>query len=76
MYSKFYCKSCDRIFDAEGTKAEYLDPVFGPCASYVANCPDCGTGSKEYFKPKQYKSSQENMPACGNPNGYCPHCQV
>ena len=76
MISRFYCKECDQVFDAEGTKIEYMDPVFGPCARYVTNCPTCDTESKEYIKPKQFKSvSLDSILACGNPNTCCPGCQ-
>lgn len=71
MTGKFHCKSCDNIFEAEGIKKEYTDPVFGPCSSYYANCPDCAGESKEYFRPKPQKNQGREVPPCGNPNMTC-----
>ena len=75
MKNRFYCKTCDKIFETEGIKKEYTDPVFGPCASYLASCPDCNSECKEYFKPKHFKTvSAETIPPCGNPNMGCACC--
>ncbi|MFC2138391.1 hypothetical protein ACFLTE_09475 [Bacteroidota bacterium] len=72
MTGTFYCKECDKTFTTEGTKVEYNDPVFGPCASYRANCPTCGADCSEYVKPKQQKTgNNDDLPPCGNPNMTC-----
>lgn len=60
MESQFYCKSCNKIFDAEGIRKEYTDPIFGACMKYVAECPDCKTECKEYRKPVQ-KASKKSV---------------
>ena len=72
MKSKFYCKNCDQIFETERIKKEYTDPVFGPCVSYHAFCPDCDMECQEYFNPKKFRSSvSKTVPRFGNGNFGC-----
>ncbi len=71
MTGKFYCKSCNVYFTTEGTKVEYNDPIYGPCASYRADCPECGEDCSEYVKPKPQKSEDNNIPSCGAAGGSC-----
>ena len=72
MTGNFHCKKCDIVFTAEGTKVEYNDPVFGPCASYRADCPECGADCGEKIKPKvQKKSSVDSVPSCGDSKSCC-----
>ena len=67
-----YCKECDITFDHDGIKKEYSDPVFGPCAKYVATCPQCNKEVDEFRRPKPTKSYKpQNVAPCGNPNGCC-----
>jgi len=75
MRSQFFCKNCKKIFEAEGIKKEYTDPVFGPCSSFHAFCPDCNAECSEYIKPKRIKiSSSSNIPSSGC-SGPCCSCQ-
>lgn len=75
MQSKFICKNCNKIFEAEAIKKEYTDPVFGPCVSFHAFCPDCNRECQEYFKSKKIKSAiSKNIPPSGNSNTCC-SCQ-
>jgi len=63
--NKFLCRDCKNIFEAKPVKKEYIDPVFGPCSSNIANCPDCSKECNEYVKPKPQKaSSQPIMSSC------------
>jgi hypothetical protein len=52
MEYHFYCNNCDKIFPAEPNRKEYIDPVFGPCTTLTAKCPDCNADCSEYRKPK------------------------
>ena len=74
---EFKCYTCDRIFDAEGSKVEYMDPMYGLCAKTVAGCPDCGGECTEYRKPKPQKSStsgpQDSCPAYHSGSCSCCH---
>ena len=67
---KFECNSCKKTFEAEGTKKEWNDPIYGPCMKFVANCPDCGAECNEYRVPVVQKQA-EAMPApsCGAASG-------
>lgn len=71
---EFQCRTCDRIFDAEGTMKEYMSPVYGPCSKEVAVCPDCGEEATEKIKPKQAKNSSFSGPSCSS--GGCCGCGV
>ncbi len=62
----FKCYSCEAIFLAEGTKKEYVDPMYGPCSKVVAECPTCNAESSEYRAPKPQKAgSNGEIAACG-----------
>lgn len=63
---KFYCTNCQKEFEAEGRKDEYVSPVYGPCSHYVADCPDCGRESSEYRTPKASRPAKApEAPSCG-----------
>ena len=67
MKEKFYCKECELIFEAEGARKEYHDPVFGPCMKYIAMCPGCNLECTEYRRPKVSKSTIEpELPSCSS----------
>jgi len=68
---KFYCPKCKKIFEAEGKKKEWQDPIYGHCWKRTAKCPVCGTESDEYRPtgPSTKKSNLKDYPfpkcACG-----------
>lgn len=66
MKGLFECRSCTKLFEAEGTKDEWIDPVVGPCFKYVAGCPDCKSICAEFRKPKQGKEKHMHAGPCGN----------
>lgn len=57
MKNKFYCQKCQAIFEAEGKKVEYQDPIYGHCWKRVANCPACGAECSEHT-PKGSQSKK------------------
>lgn len=67
MKGKFKCTSCSRIFEADGIKKEWKDPIYGPCFKYVAACPSCKGEGTEYRPPKvQNATSHEpHHSGCG-----------
>lgn len=81
MKSKFYCQKCQEIFETEGVKLEYKDPIYGPCWKRVADCPDCGSkcdefrqksSSKKSFDFDSYVSGLRNRGGGGcNPDSSC-----
>jgi len=76
---KFKCYTCEEIFEAEGTKKEYIDPVYGPCSKMVAECPVCFAEASEYREPKPQKASgvaAGDVAPCGMTPGQagCGHC--
>ena len=73
MKKKFNCQECNKIFEADPICKEYHDPVFGPCFTFVANCPECGKESTEYRKPKPQKADvKQDFPSCTT--GTCYNC--
>jgi len=74
---EFKCYSCEKTFEAEGTRMEYMDPMYGPCTKMIAACPDCGGESSEYRKPKPVRNSasspQESCPAYHSGSCSCCH---
>lgn len=65
MSTTFYCEKCGKKFDSEGTKKEFNDPIYGPCQTNVASCPDCSCESSEYKEPKPQKSTiGYSTPSC------------
>lgn len=38
----FYCDACCTKFETEGTRTEWIDRTYGPCARWTAVCPTCG----------------------------------
>lgn len=50
----FYCENCRKIFGAKGNKKEWKSSVFGKCWKLVAQCPNCGTESREY-RPSSFR---------------------
>lgn len=56
--NKFYCSGCQNIFEAEGRKIEYTNPVYGPCWERKATCPKCGNECDEY---RQKSLSKKNF---------------
>jgi hypothetical protein len=64
----FKCYTCEEIFQAEGVKKEYIDPMYGPCAKMVADCPICHAEATEYRAPKPQKAgvgSSADIAPCG-----------
>ena len=71
MNSKFKCKTCDLIFEAEGVKIEYISKIYGPCSKKEANCPHCDVICDEYITPKSGKSTSNPSGGC---HGNCSCC--
>ena len=72
MLTKYTCSHCKTIFEAEGNKKEWTNPIYGPCMKYVALCPDCQAECDEYRVPQQSKiSSAIPQSSC---NGCCSGC--
>ncbi|MFN3302048.1 MAG: hypothetical protein ACK413_03425 [Patescibacteria group bacterium] len=63
---KFYCPKCKKIFEAEGEKREWQDPVYGSCWKMIARCPICGNKCDEY-RPSVSPSKKKGpfLPSCG-----------
>ena len=55
MKNKFYCQKCKSIFEAEGKKIEYQDPIYEHCCRRVANCPTCNAECSEYTQKSSSK---------------------
>lgn len=68
MNTVFQCPQCQLQFEAQGYKDEWLDPTFGHCWRYVADCPQCGKSSPEYKQPKA-KSKNCNSGSCESCSG-------
>ena len=65
MEDNFQCDSCKNIFDAIGSKKEWIDPIYGPCVKYTAECPACSGVSNTYRIPNQQKNnSKPDFPKC------------
>ena len=63
---EFKCYDCELIFESEGSKKEYIDPMYGPCLKTVAACPTCNEEASEFRSPKPQKSGSGNQVAsCG-----------
>lgn len=70
---KFVCPECSSVFESEGTKKVWDDPVYGSCWKYIAVSPCCNAESGEYSKPKMQKNQASTaVPACG---GHCHSCE-
>lgn len=73
----FKCENCSSIFESKGRVYEYNSPIYGPCSKKVADCPECGSVSDEYRKPRQAKGGKpsycsDQMAASGGcPSGGC-----
>lgn len=66
MNRRFKCNCTGNIFEAEGRKVEWTDPVYGASFKYVAPCPSCGKDLNEYRAPKGKEKQQSfSAPACG-----------
>ncbi len=53
----YKCFDCRHIFQAEGEKKEFVDPVYGPCLKWNAQCPLCGAEAVQHeSKPGKQKS--------------------
>lgn len=62
----FKCYNCELVFEAEGYKKDYIDPMYGPCSKIVAECQTCKGEATEYRAPKPGKaSSGGDIAACG-----------
>ena len=59
--NRFYCESCQKIFDAGGIKKKYMSSIYGPCWKLVAQCPDCKTRCNEYRQRKSGKKKSFNF---------------
>ena len=65
--NKFYCPDCRKIFEAEGKRKEWQDPIYGKCWKNVANCSVCGRECDEHrlnISSKKNKSSSSSL-GCG-----------
>ncbi len=72
---EFKCFDCQINFEGEGSKLEYMDPMYGPCSKIVAACPVCGSDSSEYRKPKPSKGASQPENSCPSyHNGSCSCC--
>jgi len=69
----FKCKSCNHLFEAVGIKEERMDPIYGPCFKYVADCPLCNKKTDEYRVPQNKKQTQQT--GCGMSGG-CGSCSM
>lgn len=59
MNMLFQCKNCDLDFEVDSpSKKEYTDPVFGPCAKYIAYCPKCNAECSEKPRRKPRRKEQ------------------
>jgi len=65
MTMKFECTKCCVVFEDEGTKKEWKDPVYGFCWKTIAYCPSCNAECSEY----RHKRSKKN---CSS--GSCSNC--
>lgn len=74
---KFKCTVCHLEFEAEGTRKEYHDPIYGPCATMIAICPVCGEECTELRAPKPQKAGKPDDMSCpsapSSSCGCCPH---
>lgn len=72
MNTTFYCEKCGKKFEAEGSKKEFNDPIYGACHTNVASCPDCNCESAEYKAAKPQKMNPGfTAPSCSG--GCCCH---
>lgn len=72
---EFKCFDCLEIFEAEGSRVDYMDPFYGPCNKTIAVCPVCGSECTEYRKPKPLKNSKQTENSCPSyHNGSCSCC--
>lgn len=65
---KFKCYTCEEIFEGEGQKKEYMDPMYGPCTKIVAECPVCYAEAIEHRDPKPQKAGvggSSDLAPCG-----------
>lgn len=68
----FYCKSCDKTFEANGVKREEIHPVFGASWWYESTCVSCegiAREIKDTLRPVN-KNSDSNKATCET--GKCP----
>ena len=73
MIKRFWCSACKKIFEAEGNKKEWIDPIYGSCMKYITECPDCKAECNEYREPSQQKqTSQVSQMGC---HGHCNSCE-
>ena len=68
MKSTFKCFACEKIFEAEGKKVDYMDPIYGACSRIISTCPTCELESSEYRKPRPVKVMRANNYGCGDCN--------
>ena len=78
---EFKCYTCEEIFEAEGRKKEYIDPMYGPCSKMVAECQTCHAEASEYRAPKPQKAgggASRDMAPCGMTPGQagCGSCSA
>ncbi len=74
---KFRCLACHVDFESEGTRKEYHDPIYGPCAKVIAPCPECGAECGEHRSPKPRKADSSNDFSCPSaPSGGCGCCPM
>jgi hypothetical protein len=66
---KFYCKNCQKIFEARGEKKEWESSIFGRQWKLVAKCSDCDVECEEYRTKTSGKSS------CTNTCSICSLCK-
>ncbi len=74
---KFKCDNCFSVFESEGKKKEWNDPIYGYCWKYIATCPECNEESVEYKKPKPAKKESSAGFTPQSCNGCCQgQCQM
>jgi hypothetical protein len=72
---EFKCYECNAVFEGEGIRVDYKDPIYGPCSKVVLNCLQCGSECTEYRKPKPSKDSNQTEKKCPpNHTGSCSCC--
>lgn len=63
MLTRFKCPECSCVFEAEPVRFEYHSPIYGPCAKFVGECPECHMQSDEYREPNPGKKPSASEPA-------------
>ena len=66
----FLCLNCGSEFQIENSrKNEYIDPIYGSCWKYEADCPQCGVTCSE--KPIPKIAGKSKSKTAGMKPDYC-----